>query len=114
MCTIIEADCILANLFAAGYTTVAIRDLKEARAAVEEIIDGVFVNVSLQAVLEAVEIWPDMFEWRDREVVRPAGSDPGLFTISYVDDLFNWRIPKNQRLLVRGALAGIRHLDGVH
>lgn len=109
MCTIIEADCILANLFASGnFDAIAICDLKEARAAVEKRIDGIFVDVSLQAVLEAVDVWPDMFEWNNRRVVRPAGSDEKLFSRSYVDDLFNWRIPLKQRTIVLSALGQIQ------
>jgi len=99
MCTIIEADCIIANAFAAGRHSVSIRDLKLIRSIVERNINGVFVDVSLNAIMDAVDIWPDMFEWHDGEVIRPEGS-ASLFTEAYIEDIFNWRIPKSFRKVV--------------
>jgi len=98
MCKVIDADCVLANMFAyGGMDQVTIRDLNLFRERVESRVDNVFVDVCGDTICMAVDQRPDMFSWGDESVRRVTGAEPRLFTQEYVDSYFNWRIPEDCR-----------------
>ena len=87
----IEADCILANLLH-KYPQISIRDLNRAQAAINKEIGSIYVDVTKNALIRAVNRWPDMFEWNDN-MFRRLRELPA----SEVDETFNWRIPADVR-----------------
>jgi hypothetical protein len=98
MCKIIDADCVIASLFAYGdKEEVTIRDLNLLRKHVETRLIGVFVDVCGDTICMAVDMRPDMFEWQDDRIRRTTGAEDRFFTPDYVESHFNWRIPPEYR-----------------
>ncbi|MHB1461709.1 MAG: hypothetical protein ACYC1M_10550 [Armatimonadota bacterium] len=65
MCTILEADHILAIIFKAGSDTVSIDQLKTLRRKIEGSCTGLFLDIDTDSLMYAVEKWSDYFEWHD-------------------------------------------------
>ena len=101
MCLVIEPDVILANLFLAGKERVTPRDLTQIRSKIEAVKGGIFIEISMKSIYNVVDQRPDMFVWDGDCVRRAANSD--LFTDEYVDEYFNYKIPKDLINIVREA-----------
>lgn len=100
MCTVIDADCILANLLQSR-EEVTVRELNEVRSNIERLAPSVYVDVTKNCVVWAVNQRPEMFDWTD-QVIRRCQE----WSQSYVDEFFNWRIPSDIRAGVLQALRG--------
>jgi hypothetical protein len=94
MNTVIDAECILANLLQKR-EHITMRDLNYVRQAIEEAVPAVYVDVTTNCLVWAVNRWNDMFVW-EGDTIRRLIEWPQ----SYVDNCFNWRIPDNVRNLV--------------
>ncbi len=97
MCKVIDADCVLANMFALGREEVTVRELNLFRERVEKAVANIFIDVSGDTICLAVDQHPDMFEWCDEIIKRVNKSNDQLFRREYVDKYFNWRIPAEAR-----------------
>lgn len=91
---VIDADCILANLLQTS-EQVTTRDLNRVRTAIEKEVPSVYVDVTRDCIIWAVNRNPDMFSSRDNVIKRMK-----KWTEEYVDETFNWRIPENIRKIV--------------
>jgi hypothetical protein len=98
MYTVIDADCILANLLQ-NHEQVTTRELNEVRTAIESKIPSVYVDVTGNCIVWAVNQCPDMFSLQDNIVKRMR-----RWTESDVEKSFNWRIPLGIRQSVLDAL----------
>jgi hypothetical protein len=106
MCIVIEADCILANLFAGGRNRVSLRDLKELQSKLEKSIPELVVDVSMENICYAVDQRPDMFSWCDDVVLcTPENADKNLFSVQYVERHFNCKIPEDVKKELLGVVA---------
>ena len=93
MCKIIDADCVIASLFAYGdRQSVTIRDLNLLRRRIETRLATAFVDVCGDTICMAVDLRPDMFEWIDDCIRRVANAEERFFTPDYVESHFNWRV----------------------
>lgn len=97
MCIVVDADCIVANLFAAGRKSVTFTELRQFRARLERKIPQLYIDISTDAISSAVEHRPDMFVWTAGQILRREGAGAQLFSRDYVDANFNWRIPDSYR-----------------
>jgi len=97
----IEAECILANLLH-KYQQIRIRDLNRARAEIEKAVSSVYVDVTKNSLIRAVNRRPEMFEWEDH-VFRRRKEWPA----AEVEESFNWQIPANIRQKVLQVLDNI-------
>jgi hypothetical protein len=98
MYTIIEAECILANMLQ-RYEKVSIRDLNEARAAIEKAVSTVCVDLTTNSLIRAVKRRSEMFAWED-DTFRRLKTWPS----TRVEESFNWQIPEDVRHNVLKAL----------
>jgi hypothetical protein len=96
MCTVINADCVLANALCGNRREVSIRDLNAILMRLETIFSDVHVDISMETILWAVDQRPDMFGWRE-DIVRRVDDSDSRFSRDYVDHYFNWRIPETMR-----------------
>ena len=97
MCVLIDADCIMANLFADGREFISIRDLKQIRWMLEKEFDDVFIDISMPAIYFAISMYPDMFKWNDYRIQPVLDSASEVFSTDYINNMFNWRIPDEIR-----------------
>ncbi len=67
MCTILDADHILAHMFRAGSDTVSISQLKSIRREVEGSYPGLFLDIDTESLMYAVKKWSDYFEWQEND-----------------------------------------------
>jgi hypothetical protein len=98
MCTVIDADCILANLLQSR-EEVSLRDLNEVRSRIERQVPGLYVDVTKDCLVWAMKERPEMFVLAESTVQRRRE-----WTRGYVDEFFNWRIPSEVRATVLEAL----------
>ncbi len=91
MHTIIDADCILANLLQ-KYEQVTTRDLNRVRTAIEKKVHSVYVDVTGDCIVWAVNRSPDMFSICDNVIKRKR-----RWSENDVEQSFNWRIPSEVR-----------------
>ena len=104
MCILIDADCILANLFAAGRKSISIRDLKQIRWMLEAEFDNVFIDISMPTIYFAISMYPYMFEWERHDIQPAHNATSDVFSTDYIDNVFNWRIPEELRSELIGKL----------
>ncbi|MFC1643168.1 hypothetical protein ACFL5O_10880 [Myxococcota bacterium] len=102
MCTVIDADCILANLLQSR-DEVTVRDLNQIRMKIERRVPSVYVDVTKDCLVWATNQRPEMFSLADHTIRRRK-----QWTRGYVDEFFNWRIPFEVRETVLEAL-GVEH-----
>jgi hypothetical protein len=98
MCTVIDADCILANLLQSR-EEVTLRDLNEVRSKIERQVPGVYVDMTKDCLVWAMKERPEMFMLFDTSIQRRRE-----WTRGYVDEFFNWRIPSEVRATVLDVL----------
>jgi hypothetical protein len=101
MYKIIEAECILANLLH-RHKKVTVRDLSRVRAAIEKAVSTVYVDVTKNSLIRAVNRRPEMFVWED-DVFRRRKAWPS----AKVEESFNWQIPEDVRPTVLKALEDV-------
>jgi hypothetical protein len=100
MCTVIDADCILANLLQSR-EAVTVRELNEVRTNIERHVPSVYVDVTKNCVVWVVNQRPEMFNWTDQSIRRRKE-----WPQSFVEEFFNWRIPAEIRAGVLEILRG--------
>ena len=98
MLTVIDADCILANLLQ-KYEQVTTLDLNRIRTAIENRIPSVYVDVTGDGIVWAVNQRPDMFSIQDNIIKRMK-----QWSENIVEETFNWRIPIEIRQSVLSVL----------
>ncbi len=91
MHNVIDADCILANLLQ-KHERVTTRDLNRVRGAIERSVPSVFVDVTGDCIVWAVNKSPDMFSLCDNVITRKK-----QWSEDDVEEAFNWRIPSEVR-----------------
>ena len=91
MRTVIDADCILANLLQ-KHEQITTRDLNRIRTAIEKNVPSVYVDVTGDCIVWAVNRSPDMFSIHDNVIKRMK-----RWSESDVEEAFNWRIPSKVR-----------------
>jgi hypothetical protein len=101
MYTIIDAECILANLLQ-RYEKVTVGDLNRTRATIEKAVTSVYVDVTKNSLIRAINRRPEMFVWEE-DVFRRLKEWP----VSEVEEFFNWRIPADIRLSVLKVIDGV-------
>ena len=89
--TTIYADCILANLLQ-KHEQVTTRDLNCVRTAIEKNVHSIYVDVTGDCIVWAVNCSPDMFSFCDNVIKRKR-----RWSQDYVDQSFNWCIPNDVR-----------------
>jgi hypothetical protein len=91
----INADVILANLFANGSKMVNVRDLNAAKDALAKSCPDLYVDVSGGSLCMAVDERPDLFcfSYQLEDTVFPVKE----ITKEYVEQHYNWRIPEKYR-----------------
>lgn len=104
MDTTIEAEVILANLFKnSNRQTVQIRDLNRLREILEVKFRGIYVDVTKNSLIRAVNRNTDRFGWEENLISRLGGP----WTDDFADSL-DWRIPADIRSEVTGTIADYR------
>jgi hypothetical protein len=98
MCTMIDADCVLANLLQ-KHEHVTVQDLNRVRVAIEQKISDIYVDVTINCLVWAVNQRPEMFSFENNSIRRMK-----LWSQDYVDELFNRQIPSEIRSRVLDAL----------
>lgn len=97
MCVVIDADCVVANLFAAGQRQVTVRDLNLLRQKLEQRFEDLYIDVCGDTICMIVDERPDLFRWED-DGLSPAEKREGeTFSEGYVREYFNWRVPEHER-----------------
>lgn len=99
MCTVIDADCVLANLLQRRWTVTAV-ELNTFRSFVESACSDVYLDVTSSGLLWAVNTRPDMFRWSGNGVQRVSE-----WSEDHVERYFNWRVPSHARDIFRSALS---------
>lgn len=103
--TVIDADCILANLLQ-DRDQVTMRDVNRVSAAIEKAVCTVYVDVATNCLIKAVKQYPRMFAWEGYVFRRLQ-----IWSQSYVDEVFNWRIPDSIRDNVLATLRGASNAE---
>jgi hypothetical protein len=88
MCTTtIDADCILAILLQDA-SSVTVRRLKEVRVAIEQEFSSVYVDLTKEGLISAVNRWQEFLVWENDVISRRLAWPPG-----YVDEVSQAQIP---------------------
>jgi len=93
MCTVIEAECVLANALSAQKKT-TLSDLNGFRSKIRQVFtnDYVYLDVCAQSVIVAVNNRPDLFHWDGDAIERSTE-----ITQEYLRENINWQVPEKVR-----------------
>ena len=89
---VIDADVILANILI-NYDKISLLDLNKLKKLIE-IRNNIYVDITTNSIIYALNSKPEMFKSTDqiRTIFRVK-----IWTKSYINEFFNWRIPSNIR-----------------
>jgi hypothetical protein len=91
--TTIDPEVVLANLLLKN-NSVSMKQLNELRVKIENKFN-VYLDVSSNSLIGAVEYYPKLFQWNDETIIRKSDFDE-----QYVDNLINWKIPEEIRKFI--------------
>jgi len=94
----VDAEFILASLLLAGEEPISVRKLKSFRDKIYHQLVGenVFFDITGRSVCSVVENNPQMFAWRDDQVIKAKNSEK-YFSREYISENIGWHLPEEIR-----------------
>ncbi len=102
MCTIIDADYLLATVLRTT-KSVSFQSLSELRSRIESEMPNVAVNISSPALDSALEYYPEIFERRENQIARAASAGQYLSS-RYFECEFVSSVPADVHANVKRAI----------
>ena len=96
MCYTIKSENVLANYFATHEDSkITMQTLKELRNAIEEALNfEVYVDITLDSLIDATELFPKRFSWDEEEdIVCEKDAKTRLMNFDYLESRYNWKLP---------------------